>query len=35
VRIFKGELPFIATGLVWFVILIAFPVIALYLPTRM
>jgi C4-dicarboxylate transporter, DctM subunit len=35
VRIFKGVLPFSATGPVPFVILIAFPVIALYLPTRM
>jgi len=33
--IFKGVLPFIATDLVRLVILIAFPIIALYLPTRM
>ncbi len=33
--IFKGVLPFILTDLVRLVILIAFPVIALYLPTRM
>ncbi len=33
--IFKGVLPFIVTDLVRLVILIAFPIIALYLPTRM
>jgi C4-dicarboxylate transporter, DctM subunit len=33
--IFKGVLPFIATDLVRLVILIVFPAIALYLPTRM
>ncbi len=33
--IFKGVLPFIATDIVRLVILIAFPVIALYLPSRM
>jgi len=33
--IFKGVLPFIVTDLVRLVILIAFPVIALYLPARM
>jgi TRAP-type C4-dicarboxylate transport system permease large subunit len=33
--IFKGVLPFVATDLVRLVILIAFPVIALYLPGRM
>ena len=33
--IFKGVLPFILTDLVRLVILIAFPVIALWLPTRM
>ncbi|MDQ0013855.1 tripartite ATP-independent transporter DctM subunit [Variovorax boronicumulans] len=33
--IFKGVLPFIATDIVRLVILIAFPVIALWLPTRM
>jgi len=33
--IFKGVLPFILTDLVRLVILVAFPVIALWLPTRM
>ena len=33
--IFKGVLPFVVTDLVRLVILIAFPIIALYLPTRM
>jgi C4-dicarboxylate transporter, DctM subunit len=33
--IFKGVLPFIVTDLVRLVILVAFPIIALYLPTRM
>ena len=33
--IFKGVLPFIVTDLVRLVILIAFPIIALFLPTRM
>ncbi len=33
--IFKGVLPFIITDLVRLIILIAFPIIALYLPTRM
>jgi len=33
--IFKGVLPFIVTDLIRLVILIAFPIIALYLPTRM
>jgi C4-dicarboxylate transporter DctM subunit len=33
--IFKGVLPFIATDIVRLVILIAFPAIALWLPTRM
>jgi len=33
--IFKGVLPFVATDLVRLVILIAFPVIALWLPSRM
>jgi TRAP-type mannitol/chloroaromatic compound transport system permease large subunit len=33
--IFKGVLPFIVTDLVRLVILIAFPIIALYLPARM
>ena len=33
--IFKGVLPFIATDIVRLVILIAFPVIATYLPSRM
>jgi len=33
--IFKGVLPFIVTDLVRLIILIAFPIIALYLPTRM
>jgi len=33
--IFKGVLPFIATDMVRLVILIAFPSIALYLPSLM
>jgi C4-dicarboxylate transporter, DctM subunit len=33
--IFKGVLPFVVTDLVRLVILVAFPIIALYLPTRM
>jgi TRAP-type C4-dicarboxylate transport system permease large subunit len=33
--IFKGVLPFVATDLIRLVILIAFPIIALYLPGRM
>jgi C4-dicarboxylate transporter, DctM subunit len=33
--IFKGVLPFIVTDLLRLVILVAFPIIALYLPTRM
>jgi len=33
--IFKGVLPFVATDIVRLIILIAFPVIALYLPGRM
>jgi TRAP-type C4-dicarboxylate transport system permease large subunit len=33
--IFKGVLPFVATDLLRLVILIAFPVIALWLPSRM
>ena len=33
--IFKGVLPFVATDIVRLVILIAFPIIALYLPGRM
>jgi len=33
--IFKGVLPFIATDLIRLVILIAFPVLALYLPNHM
>jgi C4-dicarboxylate transporter, DctM subunit len=33
--IFKGVLPFIVTDLVRLAILVAFPIIALYLPTRM
>ena len=33
--IFKVVLPFVATDLIWLVILIAFPTIALYLPGRM
>jgi C4-dicarboxylate transporter, DctM subunit len=33
--IFKGVLPFIATDLIRLVILIAFPIIALWLPSRM
>jgi C4-dicarboxylate transporter DctM subunit len=33
--IFKGVLPFIATDMLRLIILIAFPVIALWLPSRM
>ena len=33
--IFKGVLPFIVTDILRLVILIAFPVLALYLPNRM
>jgi TRAP-type mannitol/chloroaromatic compound transport system permease large subunit len=33
--IFVGVLPFILTDLIRLVILIVFPIIALYLPTRM
>jgi TRAP-type mannitol/chloroaromatic compound transport system permease large subunit len=33
--IFKGVLPFIATDILRLVILIAFPVIALWLPSRL
>jgi TRAP-type C4-dicarboxylate transport system permease large subunit len=33
--IFKGVLPFIATDILRLVILIVFPVIALWLPSRM
>jgi len=33
--IFKGVLPFVATDILRLVILIAFPVIALWLPSRM
>jgi TRAP-type C4-dicarboxylate transport system permease large subunit len=33
--IFKGVLPFVATDLVRLVVLIAFPIIALWLPQRM
>jgi len=33
--VFVGVLPFIVTDLIRLVILIAFPIIALYLPTRM
>ena len=33
--ILRGVLPFIATDLVRLAILIAFPIIALYLPSRM
>ena len=33
--IFKGVLPFVATDIVRLVILIAFPIIALWLPTKM
>jgi TRAP-type C4-dicarboxylate transport system permease large subunit len=33
--IFKGVLPFVATDILRLIILIAFPVIALYLPQRM
>ena len=33
--IFKGVLPFVATDIVRLIILIALPIIALYLPSRM
>jgi TRAP-type mannitol/chloroaromatic compound transport system permease large subunit len=33
--IFKGVLPFIATDILRLVILIAFPIIALWLPSRL
>jgi TRAP-type mannitol/chloroaromatic compound transport system permease large subunit len=33
--IFKGVLPFIATDILRLIILIAFPIIALWLPGRM
>jgi C4-dicarboxylate transporter, DctM subunit len=33
--IFKGVLPFIATDIVRLIILIVFPMIALWLPSRM
>jgi TRAP-type C4-dicarboxylate transport system permease large subunit len=33
--IFKGVLPFIVTDLIRLVILIAFPMLALWLPSRM
>jgi TRAP-type C4-dicarboxylate transport system permease large subunit len=33
--IFKGVIPFVVTDLIRLVILIAFPVIALWLPSRM
>ena len=33
--IFKGVLPFVATDILRLVILIGFPVIALWLPSRM
>jgi len=33
--IFRGVLPFVATDLIRLVILIAFPMLALWLPTRM
>jgi C4-dicarboxylate transporter, DctM subunit len=33
--IFKGVIPFVATDLVRLVILIAFPLLATWLPTRM
>jgi TRAP-type mannitol/chloroaromatic compound transport system permease large subunit len=33
--IFKGVVPFIVTDLIRLVILIAFPIIALWLPSRM
>jgi TRAP-type mannitol/chloroaromatic compound transport system permease large subunit len=33
--IFRGVLPFIVTDLIRLVILIAFPIIALWLPSRM
>ena len=33
--IFKGVLPFIATDIIRLVILIAFPILALWLPSKM
>ena len=33
--IFRGVLPFIVTDLIRLIILIAFPIIALWLPSRM
>jgi TRAP-type mannitol/chloroaromatic compound transport system permease large subunit len=33
--IFKGVIPFVVTDLIRLVILIAFPIIALWLPSRM
>jgi C4-dicarboxylate transporter DctM subunit len=33
--IFKGVLPFIAIHIVRFIILIAFPILALWLPSKM
>jgi TRAP-type C4-dicarboxylate transport system permease large subunit len=33
--IFKGVLPFVATDILRLIILILFPIIALYLPSRM
>jgi TRAP-type mannitol/chloroaromatic compound transport system permease large subunit len=33
--IFKGVLPFVATDILRLIILISFPVIALWLPSRM
>ena len=33
--IFKGVIPFVVTDIVRLVILIAFPIIALWLPSRM
>ena len=33
--VFKGVLPFVATDIVRLIILIAFPIIALWLPARM
>ena len=34
-RIFKGVLPFIATDIIRLIILIAFPILALWLPSKM
>ena len=33
--IFKGVIPFVVTDIIRLVILIAFPIIALWLPSRM